>query len=79
MSILRHIANLFHRSKLDQNIEAELRSHMENTRGQSGSLCLTEITTKAVQGFVAHLAEGGRCRKTTENVLLTLSSLLKSH
>ncbi|HYL65285.1 MAG TPA: ABC transporter permease [Candidatus Methylomirabilis sp.] len=29
MSILRRIANLFHRSKLDQEIEAELRSHIE--------------------------------------------------
>jgi integrase len=31
-----------------------------------------------VQAFVAHLASGGRSRKTTENVLLTLSSLLKT-
>ncbi|MHB8753676.1 MAG: ADOP family duplicated permease [Candidatus Acidiferrales bacterium] len=29
MSILRRIANLFHRSKLHQEIEAELRSHIE--------------------------------------------------
>src|SRR5690349_16748818 len=29
MSILRRIANLFHRSKLDHEIEAELRSHIE--------------------------------------------------
>ncbi|MGH9734340.1 MAG: permease prefix domain 1-containing protein [Candidatus Acidiferrales bacterium] len=29
MSILRRIANLFHRSRLDQEIEAELRSHIE--------------------------------------------------
>ncbi|HEV2617859.1 MAG TPA: ABC transporter permease [Candidatus Acidoferrales bacterium] len=29
MSILRRIANLFRRSKLDQDIEAELRSHIE--------------------------------------------------
>jgi predicted permease len=29
MSILRRIANLFQRSKLDQEIEAELRSHIE--------------------------------------------------
>jgi integrase len=43
-----------------------------------GSLHLTEITTKAVQGFVAHLASGGRSRKTVENVLLTLSSLLRT-
>jgi integrase len=43
-----------------------------------GSLHLTEITTKAVQGFVAYLASGGRSRKTVENVLLTLSSLLRT-
>jgi hypothetical protein len=29
MSIVRRIANLFHRSKLDQEIDAELRSHLE--------------------------------------------------
>ena len=29
MSILRRIANLFHRSKLDQEIDAELRAHIE--------------------------------------------------
>jgi hypothetical protein len=29
MSVLRRITNLFHRSKLDQEIEAELRSHIE--------------------------------------------------
>jgi putative ABC transport system permease protein len=29
MSILRRITNLFHRSELDQEIEAELRSHIE--------------------------------------------------
>jgi integrase len=55
--------------------ESHLRAHIIP---KLGSLCLTEITTKAVQGFVAHLASGGRSRKTTENVLLTLSSLLKT-
>jgi integrase len=54
--------------------ESHLRAHILPTLG---SLHLTEITTKAVQGFVAHLASGGRSRKTAENVLLTLSSLLK--
>ena len=29
MSILRRFANLFHRSKLDEDIEAELRAHIE--------------------------------------------------
>jgi integrase len=55
--------------------ESHLRAHIVP---KLGSLHLTEITTKAVQGFVAHLAGGGRSRKTAENVLLTLSSLLKT-
>jgi len=55
--------------------ESHLRAHI---LPKLGSLHLTEITTKAVQGFVAHLAGGGRSRKTVENVLLTLSSLLRT-
>lgn len=55
--------------------ESHLRAHIIP---KLGSLHLNEITTKAVQGFVAHLAGGGRSRKTAENVLLTLSSLLKT-
>lgn len=55
--------------------ESHLRAHIIP---KLGSLTLTEINTKAVQGFVAHLAGGRRSRKTVENVLLTLSSLLKT-
>ena len=55
--------------------ESHLRAHI---LPKLGSLHLTEITTKTVQGFVAYLASGGRSRKTVENVLLTLSSLLKT-
>ena len=55
--------------------ESHLRAHIIP---KLGSLQLTAITTKAVQGFVAHLASGGRSRKTVENVLLTISSLLKT-
>jgi len=55
--------------------ESHLRAHIIP---KLGSLRLPEITTKTVQGFVAHLASGGRSRKTAENVLLTLSSLLKT-
>jgi integrase len=55
--------------------ESHLRAHIVP---RLGSLQLTEITTKAVQGFVAYLASGGRSRKTVENVLLTLSSLLRT-
>jgi len=55
--------------------ESHLRAHIIP---KLGSLHLTEITTKTVQGFVAYLATGGRSRKTVENVLLTLSSLLRT-
>ena len=55
--------------------ESHLRAHVIP---KLGSLHLPEITTKTVQGFVAHLASGGRSRKTAENILLTLSSLLKT-
>jgi integrase len=55
--------------------ESHLRAHI---LPKLGSLPLTEINTKAVQFFVAYLANGGRSRKTVENVLLTLSSLLRT-
>lgn len=55
--------------------ESHLRAHIIP---KLGSLTLAEVTTKAVQGFVAYLAGDGRSRKTVENVLLTLSSLLKT-
>ena len=55
--------------------ESHLRAHIIP---KLGSRHLTEITTKAVQGFVAHLASCGRSRKTVENVLLTLSSHLRT-
>jgi integrase len=53
--------------------ESHLRAHI---LPKLGSLTLTEINTKAVQSFVAYLATG-RSRKTVENVLLTLSSILR--
>jgi integrase len=55
--------------------ESHLRAHIIP---KLGSLPLTEISTKAVQGFVAYLATAGRSRKTVENVLLTLSSILRT-
>lgn len=55
--------------------ESHLRAHIIP---KLGGLRLTEITTKSVQGFVAYLASGGLSRKTVENVLLTLSSLLRT-
>jgi integrase len=36
------------------------------------------LNTKAIQSFVAYLANGGRSRKTVENVLASLSSLTKT-
>jgi integrase len=53
--------------------ESHLRAHI---LPKLGSLTLTEINTKTVQSFVAYLATG-RSRKTVENVLLTLSSILR--
>lgn len=55
--------------------ESHLRAHIVP---KLGSLHLTEIGAKTVQGFVAYLGSGGRSRKTVENVLLTLSSLIKT-
>jgi integrase len=55
--------------------ESHLRAHI---LPKLGSLPLTEINTKAVQSFVAYLAIGGRTRKTVENVLMTLSSLIRT-
>jgi integrase len=54
--------------------ESHLRAHIIP---KLGSLPLTEINTKTVQGFVAYLSTGRRSRKTVENVLLTLSSILR--
>ena len=55
--------------------ESHLRAHIIP---KLGNYHLPEITTKIVQGFVASLAGGARSRKTAENILLTLSSLLKT-
>jgi len=54
--------------------ESHLRAHI---LPKLGSRTLIEINTKTVQSFVAYLATGGRSRKTVENVLLTLSSILR--
>jgi integrase len=53
--------------------ESHLRAHIIP---KLGSLPLTEINTKTVQNFVAYLATG-RTKKTVENVLLTLSSIIR--
>lgn len=54
--------------------ESHLRAHI---LPKLGRLPLPEINTKLVQSFVTSLATGGRSRKTIENVVLTLSSLLR--
>jgi integrase len=54
--------------------ESHLRAHIIP---KLGSLPLPDINTKTVQNFVAYLANGGRSKKTVENVLLTLSSVLR--
>ena len=55
--------------------ESNLRAHI---LPNLGSLALTEINTKAVQAFVAHLALSGRSKKTVLNVLATLSSIMRT-
>ena len=55
-------------------VESHLRAYIVP---KLGGLRLTEIDTKTVQTFVAYLSTGGRSRKTVENVLLTLSSILR--
>jgi len=56
-------------------MESHLRAHI---LPKLGSLPLTAINTKTIQTFVAYLATGGRSRKTVENILLSLSSLLRT-
>jgi integrase len=55
--------------------ESHLRAHI---LPKLGSHTLSEINTKAAQNFVTYLATDGRSRKTVENVLLTLSSILRT-
>jgi integrase len=56
-------------------MESNLRAHIIP---KLGSLPLTGLNAKSVQCFVAYLAIGGRSSKTVENVLLTLSSILRT-
>jgi hypothetical protein len=55
--------------------ESHLRAHI---LPKLGKLLLTEVTTKALQAFVTYVALSGVSRKTIENILLTLSSLLRT-
>ena len=55
--------------------DSHLRAHI---LPRLGRLLLPEINTRIVQSFVTSLALGGLSRKTIENILLTLSSLLRT-
>jgi len=53
-------------------------SHLRRIEPSLGELALSDVTVKKVQGFVTSLSTGSRTRKTIENVLLTLSSILSA-
>jgi integrase len=55
--------------------ESHLRRHIEPL---PGNCALPELTAKRFQAFVTSLSNGTRVRKTIENVLLTLSSILSA-
>lgn len=53
--------------------ESHLRCHIEPLLGDC---LLSELTANRLQAFVAALSDGSRTRKTIENILLTLFSIL---
>jgi integrase len=53
-------------------------SHLRRIEPSLGELALCELTVKKVQSFATSLSTGSRTRKTIENILLTLSSILTS-
>jgi integrase len=55
--------------------KSHLRTHILPAMGD---LSLTAITTRNVQAFVSQMAAKGLTRKTIENILQTLSSLVKT-
>jgi len=55
--------------------ESHLRVHIVPALGTLG---LREVNPKVIQAFVTSMAARGLARKTVENVLLTLSSLLRT-
>jgi integrase len=56
-----------------------VKSHIEtHILPRLGDCALTDVNTRTVQVFVTALSTGGRSRKTIENVLNTLSSILRS-
>jgi hypothetical protein len=55
--------------------ESHLRTHILPTMGE---MSLTAINTRNVQAFISALTAKGLTRKTCDNVLQTLSGLLKT-
>jgi integrase len=55
--------------------ESHLRRHIEPLLG---NLAFPELTARRIQAFVTTLSSGQRKRKTIENVLLTLSSIVSA-
>jgi integrase len=62
----------------DSSIRA-VKSHINShIIPRLGDCALTDVNNRTVQAFVTTLATGGRTRKTIDNVLNTLSSILRS-
>jgi integrase len=55
--------------------ESHLRCHIKPSLGDCA---LSELTAKRLQAFVTGMSNGKRTRKTIENILLTLSSILST-
>jgi integrase len=53
-------------------------SHLRRIEPSLGEFALSELTVKKVQAFATSLSTGSRTRKTIENILLTLSSILSA-
>jgi len=69
------LTNVPQRATTRRAAESHLRAHI---RPQLGALLLTEINTRVVQSFVAHLENNGCSCKTIKNILSTLSSILRT-
>jgi integrase len=55
--------------------ESHLRCHIKPSLGD---YALSDLTAKRLQAFVTDMSNGKRTRKTIENILLTLSSILST-
>jgi integrase len=70
----KHIAGSLKPSTM-RAAESHIRHHILPRLGQKR---LTELGTKTLQSFATDLSVGERTRKTIENILLTLSSVLRT-